>query len=196
MSDITQFITALEAAQNGAKYNSEVQKAAAGINTDDLKLAYAAAQAQGKEVKIEDDAQSAALKAGFEFAAKLVMELQSAPGNDEKTNLYVHYKIGSNVDVPAPGMFDMVVRINLYLDLFCSLVFQKRRDSCLANIHIRSYRRSTSSATGRPQRRKDTPLKAPKLPTSSRSLTSSPPRVSATKYSMTRNCDCGREHTH
>lgn len=108
MSDITNFITALEAAQNGAKYNSEVQKAAAGINTDDLKLAYAAAQAQGKEVKIEDAAQSAALKAGFEFAAKLVMELQSAPGNDEKTNLYVHYKIGSNVDVPAPGMFDMV----------------------------------------------------------------------------------------
>lgn len=108
MSDLTAFITALEAAQNGAQYSSEVQKAAAGINTDDLKKAYAAAEAQGNKVQIEDPALSAALKAGFEFAAKLVMELQSAPDNTEKTNLYVHYKIGNGVKVDKPGMFDLV----------------------------------------------------------------------------------------
>ncbi|KAJ5408139.1 hypothetical protein N7509_002022 [Penicillium cosmopolitanum] len=108
MSDLTAFITALEAAQNGAQYSPEVQKAAAGINTDDLKKAYAAAEAQGNKAQIEDPAQSAALKAGFEFAAKLVLELQSAPDNTEKTNLYVHYKIGNGVKVDKPGMFDLV----------------------------------------------------------------------------------------
>lgn len=118
MSDLTSFITALEAAQNGAQYAPEVQKAAAGINTDDLKKAYAAAEAQGNKAQLEDPAMSAALKAGFEFAAKLVMELQSAPDNTEKTNLYVHYKIGNDVKVDKPGMFDLVVSIEFFLFLF------------------------------------------------------------------------------
>jgi hypothetical protein len=122
MSDITTFITALEAAQNGAQYSAEVQKAAAGINTDDLKKAYAAAEAQGANAEVADPALSAALKAGFEFAAKLVMELQSAPGNNEKTNLYVHYKIGNGVVVEKPGMFDMVVCIE-WADFLLVFVF-------------------------------------------------------------------------
>jgi hypothetical protein len=127
MTDLTAFITALEAAQNGAQYSPEVQKAAAGINTDDLKKAYAAAEAQGNKAQIEDPAQSAALKAGFEFAAKLVMELQSAPDNTEKTNLYVHYKIGNDVKVDKPGMFDLVVCIELFTfpPLFISIIVEE-----------------------------------------------------------------------
>ncbi|KAJ5243187.1 uncharacterized protein N7469_001514 [Penicillium citrinum] len=107
MVDLSAFITALEVAQSGAKYSPEVQKAAAGINVDELKKAYASAEAQGKKVSIEDAAQSAALKAAFEFAAKLVMELKSAPGDTVKANLYVHYKIGNDVVVEKGGMFDL-----------------------------------------------------------------------------------------
>ena len=109
MADLSAFITALEVAQSGAKYNPEVQKAAAGINVDELKKAYASAEAQGKKATIEDASQSAALKAGFEFAAKLVMELQSAPGDSVKANLYVHYKIGNDVVVEKGGLFDIKV---------------------------------------------------------------------------------------
>lgn len=118
MADLSAFITALEVAQSGAKYSPEVQKAAAGINVDELKKAYASAEAQGKKVTIEDAAQSAALKGAFEFAAKLVMELQSAPGDTVKANLYVHYKIGNDVVVEKGGMFDLKVCTRLYFSYF------------------------------------------------------------------------------
>jgi len=122
MVDLSAFITALEVAQSGAKYNPEVQKAAAGINVDDLKKAYASAEAQGKKVNIEDAAQSDALKGAFEFAAKLVMELQSAPGDTVKANLYVHYKIGNNVVVEKGGMFDLKVCVRFCFFLFFDFI--------------------------------------------------------------------------
>lgn len=124
MVDLSAFITALEVAQSGAKYSPEVQKAAAGINVDELKKAYASAEAQGKKVSIEDAAQSAALKAAFEFAAKLVMELKSAPGDTVKANLYVHYKIGNDVVVEKGGMFDLKVCFRFCFLLFFVFLFQ------------------------------------------------------------------------
>lgn len=109
MSDLTSFITALEAAQSKSKFTPEVQTAAAGIDAATLKAAVEAALAMGEEEKVSDDAQAAALKAGLDFAGKLVMMLKTAPGPFEKKDLWVYFKIGNNVVPDKPGMFDMVV---------------------------------------------------------------------------------------
>jgi diazepam-binding inhibitor (GABA receptor modulator, acyl-CoA-binding protein) len=109
MSDITPFITALEAAQKKEKYTPEVQAAAAGIDAATLKAAVEAALAMGETDKLDDEAQASALAAGLEFAAKVVMMLQTAPGPFEKKDLWVYFKIGKGVVPEKPGMFDMVV---------------------------------------------------------------------------------------
>lgn len=109
MSDITDFITALEAAQKKEKYTTEVQDAATGIDVDTLKAAVEAALAMGESDKLDNEAQATALKAGLDFAAKLVMMLQTAPGPFEKKDLWVYFKIGNGVVPEKPGMFDMVV---------------------------------------------------------------------------------------
>lgn len=121
MSDITDFITALEAAQKKEKYTPEVQDAAAGIDAATLKAAVEAALAMGDSDKLDDEAQAAALKAGLEFAAKVVMMLQTAPGPFEKKDLWVYFKIGKGVVPEKPGMFDMVVRFAFffYFYFFC-----------------------------------------------------------------------------
>lgn len=110
MSDISDFITALEAAQAG-KFTQEVQDAAKGIDVATLKTAVAEALAAAETEKIADDSdpKAVALKAGFEFAVKVVMMLKSAPGPYEKKDLYVHFKIARQEQVPTPGMFDVVV---------------------------------------------------------------------------------------
>ena len=109
MSDISNFITALEAAQKKEKFTPEVQEAAAGIDVAALKAAVEAALAMGETDTISDPAQSAALKAGFEFATKVVMMLKTAPGPFEKKDLYVHFKVAKGEVLEKPGMFDMVV---------------------------------------------------------------------------------------
>ena len=114
MSDISDFITALKAAQNKEKFTADVQEAAAGIDVAALEAGFQAAIAMGETDTISDDAQSAALQAGFEFAAKVVMMLQTAPGPFEKKDLYVHYKVGRSEVVPKPGMFDMVVCVECF----------------------------------------------------------------------------------
>jgi acyl-CoA-binding protein len=108
MSDITDFISALEAAQSKAKFTPEVQNAASGIDAAALKAAVEAALAMGDSDKLSDDAQIAALKKGLDFAGKLVMMLKTAPGPFEKKDLWVYFKIGNNVIPDKPGMFDMV----------------------------------------------------------------------------------------
>ncbi|KAJ5666297.1 hypothetical protein N7523_009917 [Penicillium sp. IBT 18751x] len=108
MSDITDFISALEAAQSKAKFTPEVQNAASGIDPATLKAAVEAALAMGETEKLSDDAQIAALKQGLDFAGKLVMMLKTAPGPFEKKDLWVYFKIGNNVVPEKPGMFDMV----------------------------------------------------------------------------------------
>lgn len=113
MTDLTPFITALEAAQKKEKYTAEVQAAAAGIDVATLKAAVEAALAMGETDKLDDEAQVAALAAGLEFAAKVVMMLQTAPGPFEKKDLWVYFKIGKGVVPEKPGMFDMVVCLPL-----------------------------------------------------------------------------------
>ncbi|KAJ5666857.1 hypothetical protein N7462_011266 [Penicillium macrosclerotiorum] len=108
MSDVTPFITALGAAQNKERFTSDVQDAAQGIDANVLKAAIEAALAMNETDTIADEAQSAALKAGFEFATKLVMMLKTAPGPFEKKDLYVNFKIAKGEILEKPGMFDMV----------------------------------------------------------------------------------------
>lgn len=141
MSDISDFITALEAAQAG-KFTPEVQNAAKGIDVATLEIAVAEALAADETEKIAEDSdpKAVALKAGFEFAAKVVMMLKSAPGPFEKKDLYVHFKIGRQEKVPTPGLFDMVV---------CSLIVGNCIMSSLSLIlRLPFYRRSSSTASG------------------------------------------------
>ncbi len=109
MSDISGFITALEAAQKKEKFTAEVQDAAAGIDIAALKAAVEAALAMGETETIDDEAQKTALQKGFEFAAKVVMMLKTAPGPFEKKDLYVNFKVAKGEVLEKPGMFDMVV---------------------------------------------------------------------------------------
>ncbi|KAJ5604659.1 hypothetical protein N7510_009813 [Penicillium lagena] len=108
MADIPDFITALEAAQSKSKFTPEVQSAAEGIDAATLKAAVAAAAEMGETETVSDAAQAAALKAGFEFATKLVMMLKSAPGPYEKKDLYVYFKIARKETVEKPAFYDMV----------------------------------------------------------------------------------------
>lgn len=109
MSDISDFITALEAAQSKSKFTPEVQTAAQGIDAATLKAAVAAAGEMGETGTLPDAAQADALKAGFEFAAKLVMMLKSAPGPYEKKDLYVYFKIARKETLEKPAFYDMIV---------------------------------------------------------------------------------------
>lgn len=109
MSDISGFITALEAAQKKEKFTAEVQDAAAGIDIAALKAAVEAGLAMGETETIDDEAQKTALQKGFEFAAKVVMMLKTAPGPFEKKDLYVNFKVAKGEVLEKPGMFDMVV---------------------------------------------------------------------------------------
>lgn len=101
-------------------------------NTDDLKKAYAVAETlEGKYAKLEDPAVSAALKAGFGFAATLVKsELQSKPTYNELLGLHGHFKVGSGVKVgdeeepTQGGLTEFAVCID-FLDLFSSVVNRK-----------------------------------------------------------------------
>ncbi|KAJ5176005.1 uncharacterized protein N7482_001882 [Penicillium canariense] len=108
MSDITNFITALEAAQKKEKFTAEVQEAAAGIDVAALKAAVAASLTMDETDTISDEAQKTALQKGFEFATKVVMMLKTAPGPFEKKDLYVNFKIAKGEVLEKPGMFDMV----------------------------------------------------------------------------------------
>ncbi|KAJ5895193.1 hypothetical protein N7495_006884 [Penicillium taxi] len=108
MSNVSEFIAALEVAQKKEKFTPEVQEAAAGIDVAALVAAVEAALAMGETEKITSEAQAKALKAGFEFATKLVMMLKTAPGPFEKKDLYVHFKVAKGEVLQKPGMFDMV----------------------------------------------------------------------------------------
>ncbi|KAJ5484008.1 hypothetical protein N7539_005804 [Penicillium diatomitis] len=108
MSDISGFISALEAAQSKQKFTPEVQTAAEGIDVAALKAAVDAALAMGETETLSDAAQKTALEKGFEFATKVVMMLKTAPGPFEKKDLYVNFKIAKGETLEKPGMFDMV----------------------------------------------------------------------------------------
>ena len=109
MSDITPFITVLEAAQKKEKFTPEVQAAAEGIDIEVLKAAFAKVADQGEFEKLDDAAEAAALQKGFEFAAKAVMMLQKQPGLLEKKDLYIYFKVSKGEVMEKPGMFDIQV---------------------------------------------------------------------------------------
>lgn len=108
-ADISNFISVLGVAQKKEKFTPEVQEAANGIDIEALKTAVAAALAGGETDEITDSSQAAALKAGFEFAAKAVMMLKSAPGPYEKKDLYVYFKVARGEVLEKPGLWEMVV---------------------------------------------------------------------------------------
>lgn len=150
MADISDFMTALEAAQSKSKFTEEVQAAAVGIDPATLKAAVAAAGEMGETGTLPDAEQAAALKAGFEFAAKLVMMLKSAPGPYEKKDLYVYFKIARKETLEKPAFYDMIV---CYPPFFLFLLFSlSLRGLCcglFANVLSRFCRRSSSTASGR-----------------------------------------------
>ncbi|CAG8120814.1 unnamed protein product [Penicillium salamii] len=107
MSDITPFITVLEAAQKKEKFTPEVQAAAEGINVEVLKAAFAKVAEQGEFEKLDDAAEAETLYKGFEFAAKAVMMLQKQPGLLEKKDLYIYFKVSKGEAMEQPGLFDL-----------------------------------------------------------------------------------------
>ncbi|KAJ5172696.1 hypothetical protein N7492_005289 [Penicillium capsulatum] len=139
MADISDFITALEAAQAG-KFTQEVQDAAKGIDVAALKTAVAEALAADETEKIADDIDPKAvtLRAGFEFAAKVVMMLKAAPGPFEKKDLYVHFKIARQEEVPTPGMFDMVKK-QLYGEWLKVKHYSSHKSQALYIQHVNTF---------------------------------------------------------
>ncbi|KAE8359870.1 acyl CoA binding protein-domain-containing protein [Aspergillus caelatus] len=103
---INAFLENLSYAQSGAKF-AELQPAASGINVDLLKAAVEAVLAGGDDAKVEGPLADA-LKAGFEFAAKLVKELKSKPGQEEMLTFYKYFKQASNDPPSKPGLMDFV----------------------------------------------------------------------------------------
>lgn len=107
---VPNFIEVLEIAQRKEKFTPEVQSLAEGIDAATLATAVQITLAAKDTEAIDNASFTEALKAGFEFAVKAVLMLKSAPGNTEKTNLYVNFKIARGDKLEKPGMFDMVVR--------------------------------------------------------------------------------------
>lgn len=78
---INAFLENVSYAQSGAKF-AQLQSDASKINVDLLKAAVEAVLAGGDDAKVEGTL-AEALKAGFEFATKLVKELKSKPSQEE-----------------------------------------------------------------------------------------------------------------
>lgn len=93
------FFTALSAAQSGAQFTPEVQSAAGGINADLLKVAAEVVLAGDDSASVEGE-QATALKAGFEFATKVVKMLEKEPGQTEMLTV----RLLSCPAVHIPGM--------------------------------------------------------------------------------------------
>ncbi|KGO76985.1 FERM/acyl-CoA-binding protein, 3-helical bundle [Penicillium italicum] len=107
MSDITPFITVLEAAQKKEKFTPEVQEAATGIDIAAFKEVFEKVAEQGEFEKLDDATEAEALRKAFEFAAKAVMMLKTSPGLLEKKDLYIYFKVGKGEVMEKPGMFDI-----------------------------------------------------------------------------------------
>ena len=90
MSAVPSFTSALAAAQGKEKFSPAVQTAAGKVNADALKAALDAVLAGGDDASVADAGQSAALKAGFEFATELVKMLTKDPGNDDKLKVFIY----------------------------------------------------------------------------------------------------------
>ncbi|KAE8135017.1 acyl CoA binding protein-domain-containing protein [Aspergillus pseudotamarii] len=102
---IDAFLENLSYAQSGAKF-AELQSAASGINVDLLKAAVEAVLAGGDDAKVEGPLADA-LKAGFEFATKLVKMLAKEPGSTEMLNFYKYFKRARNETPAEPSFYQL-----------------------------------------------------------------------------------------
>ena len=100
------FFTALSSAQSGAQFTSEVQSAAAGINADLLKVAVEIVLAGDDSASVEGE-QATALKAGFEFATKVVKMLEKEPGQQEMLTLYKYFKQARGEKPAEPSFYQI-----------------------------------------------------------------------------------------
>ncbi|KAL4964147.1 acyl CoA binding protein-domain-containing protein [Aspergillus stella-maris] len=107
MSAVPSFTSALAAAQGKEKFSPAVQTAAGKVNADALKAALDAVLAGGDDASVADADQSAALKAGFEFATELVKMLKSEPGNDDKLKLYAFFKRSRDEEPAQPSFYQI-----------------------------------------------------------------------------------------
>ncbi|KAL2831896.1 acyl-CoA-binding protein [Aspergillus pseudoustus] len=101
------FFTALAASQSKEKFTPTVHSAAAKVNADALKTAVDAVLAGGDDATVSDADQSAALKAGFEYATELVKMLVKEPGTDDKLKLYAYFKRSRNEEPAQPSFYQL-----------------------------------------------------------------------------------------
>ncbi|KAL4943319.1 hypothetical protein BDV06DRAFT_141042 [Aspergillus oleicola] len=104
---VTAFTSALNAAQGKEKFSAAVQTAAGKVNADALKAALESVLAGGDDASVADADQSAALKAGFEFATELVKMLKSEPGNEDKLKLYAFFKRSRDEEPAQPSFYQI-----------------------------------------------------------------------------------------
>ncbi|KAF7595911.1 hypothetical protein BBP40_004404 [Aspergillus hancockii] len=100
------FYASLSFAQSGAKFTSDVQSAALAVNADLLKVALQTVLTGGDDAKVEGE-QAVALKAGFEFATKVVKMLESEPGQTEMLALYKYFKRSRNEEPAQPSFYQI-----------------------------------------------------------------------------------------
>ncbi|KAE8372424.1 acyl-CoA-binding protein [Aspergillus bertholletiae] len=100
------FFENLSLAQAGAKFTPDVQAAAANINVDVLKAAVQTVLAGGDDAKVDGEL-AAALKAGFEFATKLVKMLGKEPGQTELLAFYKYFKRARNETPAEPSFYQI-----------------------------------------------------------------------------------------
>ncbi|KAL3474914.1 acyl-CoA-binding protein [Aspergillus californicus] len=101
---VPQFTSALTASQSKEKFTPSVQTSAAKVNAAALSTAIETILSAGDDASVSDAGQTAALKAGFEFATELVKMLLKEPGTDEKLQLYAFFK-RSRDETPAEPSF-------------------------------------------------------------------------------------------
>ncbi|KAL3447530.1 acyl-CoA-binding protein [Aspergillus insuetus] len=101
------FFTALAASQSKEKFTPAVQSAAAKVNADALKAAVDAVLAGGDDASVSDADQTAALKAGFEYATELVKMLVNEPGTDDKLKLYAYFKRSRDEEPAQPSFYQI-----------------------------------------------------------------------------------------
>ncbi|KNG83490.1 acyl CoA binding protein family [Aspergillus nomiae NRRL 13137] len=99
------FFENLSFAQSGAKF-AEIQSAAAGINIDLLKAAVEAVLGGDDNATVEGPLADA-LKAGFEFATKLVKMLSKEPGQMEMLTFYKYFKRARNETPAEPSFYQL-----------------------------------------------------------------------------------------
>ncbi|KAL5336235.1 acyl CoA binding protein-domain-containing protein [Aspergillus crustosus] len=107
MSAVPSFTSALASAQSKEKFTPVVQTSASKVTASALTPALDAVLAGDDDASVSDSEQTAALKAGFEFATELVKQLNKEPGNEEKLKLYAYFKRSKNEEPAQPSFYQI-----------------------------------------------------------------------------------------